>query len=166
MPWIRLARTTTAALAEQQVGRVEEEHLADLRIERVQLEGAHERSAGSDSGTVSFSSTVSAASLSNARSSASCSPEICLAWGGALATDENLLASVKRGSCAARRTATYASTSPSTERDVAGSGMRNMPNERSSPISPAQMGISNAICRAIGRACVLMRMISSWTASG
>jgi hypothetical protein len=35
-----------------------------------------------------------------------------------------------------------------------------------SPITPAMSGTSRATCSAIGRASVLMSLISSWTASG
>ena len=50
---------------------------------------------------------------------------------------------------------------PSPESVVSGSGMRLMRNELNSPMRPARIGMSRAICRASGRASVLMRMISS-----
>ena len=58
-PATRRARTTTPAWFSCEVGRVEEEHLPDLRLERIEPERG-DRGAVLASGSVTFSSTVSA----------------------------------------------------------------------------------------------------------
>ena len=55
---------------------------------------------------------------------------------------------------------------PSADPDGFGSGSRIIRNELNSPINPARIGMSRAICRASGRASVLIRMISAWVCRG
>ena len=57
-------------------------------------------------------------------------------------------------------------TMPSAVPDCLGSGSRIIRNELNSPISPARIGMSRAICRASGLASVLIRMISALVAGG
>ena len=46
------------------------------------------------------------------------------------------------------------------------SGRRRMRSASTRPISAAPIGTRRAICNAMGRASVLMSMISAWTAGG
>ena len=73
LPCTRRARTTTPALYRLQIGRVEEVDLADLGVEGIEAEYA-DRLVVTDSGTGSFSSTLSAPSI-RPRNSPNCSSE-------------------------------------------------------------------------------------------